>query len=106
MSNLKEEAEEHLKHSVMSAAAAFNLGRERAWNFAPEVGQRAEELLGELVGLFQRNPIVRVNPPAHIRRLEAYKQDPAFIHFLYALTKQASDGSFVGRRANRVRSKR
>lgn len=100
MDNLKDDAEQHLKDAVASTAAAFDLGRSRAWTFAPEVEQRAEELLAELVALFHRSPIVRVKQPAHIRRLEAYKQDPAFIHFLYALTAQASNGAFVGRRAH------
>lgn len=105
MADMREQAEQYLKDAVAAAAAAFNLAHRREWTFAPDVRERAEEMLRELYELFHGNGIhgraSAQTPPA--KRLILNLDNPddcAFASFKYKLTVQAKDGSFVGRRAD------
>jgi hypothetical protein len=109
MADIREQAEQHLKDAVASAGAAFNLANCRAWDFDPEVTERAEGLLRDLCELFHGNP-VRGKAAAETRPSKRFRldlnnpDDRAFVDFAYRLTVQAEDGSFIGRRARGNRS--
>lgn len=95
MSNHRQMAESYLREGVTFIGVAFDCSNCRHWRFDSKVQDRATELLAELVSLFKNSPI-RGNLDAPSR---SRSQDPAFADFIYALTAQAKDGSFIGRRA-------
>ena len=92
---------------VPALCAAFNIAGSRAWNVDLKTRQRAAALLEELVALFERSVITSAIPVTRPNDAQAPRwRDVDFAAFLYALTAQASDGSFVGRRARGDRRRR
>lgn len=121
MPDQRQQAEEYLKEGVTHVAAAFNLTQCREWRrFDEDTRERAEELLRELTRLFHDNwpetpAVIPWNDPrARALRAEleqgsrwiTAREDSRFVELMYQLTARASDGRFIGRRAQGKLSKR
>lgn len=79
MSDIRNEAEQYLRHGVGSIAAAFALQGSRRWQFDMTTRERAADMLKELVGLFHHTDIA-ADP--RTEAAEASAKDVTFQCFL------------------------
>lgn len=112
--NPRNQAEGYMRDGVAYIAAAFNLTGARAWDFDRSKKEEALRLLADLKSVFEESSIRLSAAAGSVQRevrdraaMIERNRDPAFVDFMYVLTVQAKDGSFVGRRAygNRRKSK-
>lgn len=88
MDDLRKAAEAPFESGCCLLVQAFNMldEVEVSWRFAPEVQERAEELLEELMALFEGS---KLHPSRGALALTAASKDEAFRHFLSVSTRAA-----------------